>query len=39
MYSLAKISAEGTVIESVSAEYGFPEELDPLGNYYLIMYR
>jgi hypothetical protein len=39
MYSLARISAGGTVIEGVSAEYGFPEELNPLGPYYLIMYR
>ena len=40
-YSLDRISQGGTVIEGVSAQYGYPEpeQLAPLGPNYGIMYK
>jgi beta-lactamase regulating signal transducer with metallopeptidase domain len=38
-YSLARISADGSTLESVWAQYGYPEKLNSLGPGYGIMYR
>ena len=38
-YGLNRISADGTTIEGVWAQYGYPEDVWPLGPMYGIQYR
>jgi hypothetical protein len=38
-FVLARISPDGSTRESVFAEYGYPQDIDPLGPCYSVFYR
>jgi hypothetical protein len=38
-YSLSRVSGDGTILEGVNAEYGYPPELSTQGPRYCILYK
>lgn len=38
-FGVARVSLDGGTIETVFAQYGYPEDVTPLGSYYTIAYR